>query len=131
MNSATFGPHGRRAVLPGGNALMLHSKKRPVSLAGAFLALALSSGCEEPPPPPPPPPLPPEPAFILQVLHASDMESGLPATEDAPRFSAVLRALEMRFPQQTLKLASGDLWLAGVFFNAGGDPALSSAPGVG
>lgn len=111
---------------------MLHSKKRPVFLASALLALAFTSGCgnteEEPTPPSP---VPPRAAFTFQVLHASDMESGLPATEDAPRFSAVLRVLEAQFPNRSLKLASGDLWLPGVFFNAGGDPTMKSVPGVG
>ncbi|PTL83454.1 bifunctional UDP-sugar hydrolase/5'-nucleotidase [Vitiosangium sp. GDMCC 1.1324] len=110
---------------------MLHSKKRPVSLAGALLALAFVPGCELEEPNPPPPPPPPTTAFTLQILHGSDMESGLPATADAPRFSAVLRALEEQYPTQTLKLASGDLWLPGVFFNAGGDPAMKNVPGVG
>ncbi len=68
-------------------------------------------------------------SFTLQLLHASDAESGLPATVDAPRFSAVLSALEAEFPTRTLKLASGDLWIPGVFYNAGGDPAL--APVIG
>jgi 2',3'-cyclic-nucleotide 2'-phosphodiesterase (5'-nucleotidase family) len=57
------------------------------------------------------------------------MESGLPATDVAPRFSAVLRSLEEQYPGQTLKLASGDLWLPGVFYNSGGDPALASVIG--
>jgi 2',3'-cyclic-nucleotide 2'-phosphodiesterase (5'-nucleotidase family) len=107
---------------------MLHFKKRPVSLAGALLTLAFSSGCEPTDPEPTPPK---QPSFTLQVLHASDMESGLPATEVAPRFSAVLRSLEEQYPSQTLKLASGDLWLPGVFFNSGGDPAMKNVPAVG
>jgi 2',3'-cyclic-nucleotide 2'-phosphodiesterase (5'-nucleotidase family) len=110
---------------------MLHSKKRPVTLAAALLALAFAPGCEEEvtPPPPPPPPAQQEPSFTLQILHASDMESGLPAADAAPRFSAVLRALEEQAPIQTLKLASGDVWLPGVFYNAGGDAAMRSLLG--
>lgn len=116
---------------------MLRSYNRPLSLAGALLALALSAGCGNTVDSHPPitrvqePPPPPQPAFTLQILHASDMESALPATEDAPRFSAVLRALEEQYPQQTLKLASGDLWLPGVFFNTGGDPAMRELPSIG
>jgi 2',3'-cyclic-nucleotide 2'-phosphodiesterase (5'-nucleotidase family) len=64
-------------------------------------------------------------AFTVQILHASDQEAGLGAIDDAPRFSAVLRALEGAMPRRTLKLTNGDLWLPGVFYNAGGDPALS------
>ncbi|QRN98115.1 bifunctional metallophosphatase/5'-nucleotidase [Archangium violaceum] len=105
-------------------------KKRPVSLASALLALAFSSGCDPTEPDPTPTP-PKEPSFTLQVLHASDMESGLPATDVAPRFSAVLRSLEEQYPTQTLKLASGDLWLPGVFFNSGGDPAMKNIPAIG
>lgn len=70
-------------------------------------------------------------SFTLQLLHASDQEAGLAATEDAPRFSAVLRALEQEFPGRTLKLANGDVWLPGVFYNAGGDAALAAVPSVG
>ncbi|HLM46947.1 MAG TPA: hypothetical protein VK458_23955, partial [Myxococcaceae bacterium] len=107
---------------------MLQPKKRPVTLAAALLALAFAPGCDEEEVPPPPP-AQPEPAFTLQILHASDMESGLPATDVAPRFSAVLRALEEQAPTQTLKLGSGDLWLPGVFYNAGGDAAMRSLLG--
>ncbi|WP_257451644.1 bifunctional metallophosphatase/5'-nucleotidase [Archangium lipolyticum] len=110
---------------------MLHSKKRPVSLASALLALAFSAGCEPTEPDPTPTPNPKDPSFTLQVLHASDMESGLPATDVAPRFSAVLRALEEQYPTQTLKLANGDLWLPGVFFNSGGDKAMERIPAIG
>jgi 2',3'-cyclic-nucleotide 2'-phosphodiesterase (5'-nucleotidase family) len=69
-------------------------------------------------------------AFTLQILHASDQESGLPAVTDAPRFSAVMARLEAEFPDATLKLANGDLWLPGVFLNAGGDPALALLPSI-
>lgn len=70
-------------------------------------------------------------SFTLQVLHASDQEAGLAATEDAPRFSAVVRALEQEYPGRTLKLANGDVWLPGLFYNAGGDPALAAVPTIG
>ena len=107
-------------------------KRRPLSLVGALTALAFTSACPEPTEPEPEPePQPPTAAFQLQVLHASDMESGVPAITDAPRFSAVLKALESQFPGRTLKLASGDAWLPGVFYNAGGDPAMSAIPAVG
>jgi 2',3'-cyclic-nucleotide 2'-phosphodiesterase (5'-nucleotidase family) len=72
----------------------------------------------------------PAPAFTLQILHASDQEAGLGALDDAPRFSAVLRALEQAMPERTLKLTNGDLWLPGVFYNAGGDPALNALPQI-
>jgi 2',3'-cyclic-nucleotide 2'-phosphodiesterase (5'-nucleotidase family) len=103
-------------------------KRHALSLAGALGALAVAPGCGEDTPTPY---QPAAAAFTLQVLHASDQESGLPATDAAPRFSAVLKALEEKDPAHTLKLASGDLWLPGVFFNAGGDPAMNAVPAVG
>ncbi|MBL1210452.1 MAG: DUF839 domain-containing protein [Geminocystis sp. GBBB08] len=57
------------------------------------------------------------PTFTLQILHASDQEAGIPALQDAIGFSAVMNALDARY-DNTLKLASGDLFIAGPFFNA-------------
>jgi 5'-nucleotidase / UDP-sugar diphosphatase len=105
---------------------LLRPERRLPALAGVLALLGSTLGCS-----PEEPPKPREVAFTLQVLHASDQEAGLPATQDAPRFSAVLRALEEELPKHTLKLASGDLWLPGVFYNAGGDPALNSVASVG
>ncbi|ATB29405.1 bifunctional metallophosphatase/5'-nucleotidase [Melittangium boletus] len=113
-------------------------RTRHLTLAGALSALVLSASCGEetsytPPTRDPgstPTPIPTA-AFTLQLLHGSDMESGVSATEVAPRFSAVIRALEEQDPKHTLKLANGDLWLPGVFFNAGGDPTLANLPNVG
>ena len=68
---------------------------------------------------------------ILQVLHCSDGEASLAAVEDLPRFSAVLNRLRNELPANSLTLSSGDNWLPGPFYNAGGDPALSSVPGIG
>ena len=36
----------------------------------------------------------PAPAFTLQILHASDFEAGIPALDDAPRFSSVVEGLK-------------------------------------
>ncbi len=55
--------------------------------------------------------------FQLQLLHASDQEAGIPALDDAPRFSAVLNALKNqdanndKLPDyaNTILLSSGDL----------------------
>ena len=55
--------------------------------------------------------------FSLQILHASDQEAGIPALQDAIGFSAVMNALDARY-ENTLKLTSGDLFIAGPFFNA-------------
>ncbi|MBF2057433.1 MAG: choice-of-anchor I family protein [Cyanobacterium sp. T60_A2020_053] len=59
--------------------------------------------------------------FTLQLLHASDQEAGISALQqDAIGFSAVMNALEGRY-ENTLKLTSGDLFIAGPFFNASFD----------
>jgi 2',3'-cyclic-nucleotide 2'-phosphodiesterase (5'-nucleotidase family) len=64
--------------------------------------------------------------FTLQLLHAADQEAGVPALDDAPRFSAVLNALknqdlsgdgEPDFPN-TLTLSSGDAYIPSPFFFA-------------
>jgi 2',3'-cyclic-nucleotide 2'-phosphodiesterase (5'-nucleotidase family) len=62
----------------------------------------------------------PQTNFTLQLLHASDQEAGIPALEDAIGFSAVMNALDARY-ENTLKLTSGDLFIAGPFFNASQD----------
>lgn len=62
----------------------------------------------------------PQTNFTLQLLHASDQEAGIPALQDAIGFSAVMNALDARY-ENTLKLASGDLFIAGPFFNASQD----------
>jgi 2',3'-cyclic-nucleotide 2'-phosphodiesterase (5'-nucleotidase family) len=58
--------------------------------------------------------------FRLQILHASDQEAGVPALQDAIGLSAVMNALDGRFAN-TLKLTSGDLFIAGPFFDASRD----------
>ncbi|WP_338152825.1 choice-of-anchor I domain-containing protein [Cyanobacterium aponinum] len=60
------------------------------------------------------------PTFTLQLLHTSDQEAGIPALQDAIGFSAVLNALDAQY-LNTLKLSSGDLFIAGPFFNASRD----------
>lgn len=67
-------------------------------------------------------------AFTLQILHGSDFEAGIPALQDAPRFSSVLTALKSEYPTNTVVLAAGDDWIVGPFFYASSDPA---APYVG
>lgn len=65
--------------------------------------------------------------FTLQLLHASDIESGLQALEDLPRFSAVLNALKDDYPN-TLVLSSGDNYIPSPFLFAGSDPSLNNTP---
>jgi 2',3'-cyclic-nucleotide 2'-phosphodiesterase (5'-nucleotidase family) len=69
-------------------------------------------------------------AFTFQVLHASDLEAGVAAIKDAPRFSAVMKALESEYPTRTVKLINGDAVIPGVFYNAGGDAALNAVAAV-
>lgn len=67
-------------------------------------------------------------AYTLQILHASDAEAGLPTIDDAPRFAAIVDALEDTYAN-TIIVSGGDNFLPGPFFNAGGDPALSAVLG--
>ncbi|MBA4062672.1 MAG: hypothetical protein C0501_02990 [Isosphaera sp.] len=69
------------------------------------------------------------PAFTLQVLHAADLEAGLSARTDAPNFAAVVDRLEDDFAN-TVILSSGDNYIPGPFFNAGGDPSLNAVVGA-
>lgn len=65
-------------------------------------------------------------AFTLQILHASDWEAGIPALEDAPRFSSVLEGLKAAYPSNTVVLSSGDHIIPGPFANASADPAAAA-----
>ncbi|MDY6938317.1 MAG: choice-of-anchor I family protein [Cyanobacteriota bacterium] len=64
--------------------------------------------------------------FTLQLLHAADQEAGIPALDDAPRFSAVLDALKNEDTDgdgnrdyiNTLVLSSGDAYIPGPFLSA-------------
>jgi 2',3'-cyclic-nucleotide 2'-phosphodiesterase (5'-nucleotidase family) len=67
--------------------------------------------------------------YTLQILHASDLEAGLNEIADAPRFAAIIDALEDTY-SNTLKLSSGDNYIPGPFFNAGGDPSLNGLLGA-
>ncbi|MEB3220005.1 MAG: choice-of-anchor I family protein, partial [Nostocales cyanobacterium 94392] len=71
--------------------------------------------------------------FTLQLLHAADQEAGVPALDDAPRFSAVLNALKNQDAdgdgnvdyENTILLSSGDAYIPGLFFDAAADPTLA------
>ena len=81
-------------------------------------------------------PAPPAGPFVLQLLHAADMEAGAEAFDDAPRFSAVLQTLRAEMPGQTLTLSAGDNYLPGPFFGASEDDAVrdllgDTGPGLG
>ena len=71
--------------------------------------------------------------FTLQLLHAADQEAGVPALDDAPRFSAVLNALKNQDANNdgkvdydnTIILSSGDAYIPSPFLNAAEDPSLA------
>jgi 2',3'-cyclic-nucleotide 2'-phosphodiesterase (5'-nucleotidase family) len=63
------------------------------------------------------------PPYKLQILHASDFEAAVPAIDDAPRFAAIVDALEGSYPN-SVTLSSGDNFLPGPFMSAGEDPSL-------
>lgn len=65
--------------------------------------------------------------FSLQMLHASDLEGGVDAIDDAPNFATVVDALEDQASAQgiaSIVLSAGDNFLPGPFFSAAGDFAL-------
>jgi 2',3'-cyclic-nucleotide 2'-phosphodiesterase (5'-nucleotidase family) len=64
-------------------------------------------------------------AYQMQILHSSDMESGLAAVTDAPNFAAVVDELEERHVN-TLILSSGDNILPGPFMSSGEDASLQT-----
>jgi len=66
----------------------------------------------------------PDSAFVLQLLHASDLEGGVDAIENAPNFAAIIDTLEDTYPN-TIILSAGDNFIPGPFFNAAGDAALA------
>ncbi|MEC9431674.1 MAG: choice-of-anchor I family protein [Pseudomonadota bacterium] len=68
--------------------------------------------------------------FTLQILHASDLEGGIDAIENAPNFAAVVEALEADAAANSMAsilLSAGDNFIPGPFFNAGGDVATTPA----
>ena len=65
------------------------------------------------------------PAFTLQILHASDLEAGLTATTDAPRFAAVIDTLRRTHPN-TVLLSSGDNFIPSPFLSASEDPSMQT-----
>jgi 2',3'-cyclic-nucleotide 2'-phosphodiesterase (5'-nucleotidase family) len=64
-----------------------------------------------------------EEVFTLQILHASDLEAGLLATQRMGNFAAIVDRLEDEYAN-TLTLFSGDNWLPGPFYAAEADPSL-------
>ncbi len=66
--------------------------------------------------------------FKLQILHASDLEGGVDAIENAPHFAAIVDAFEQEAEADgvaSILLSAGDNYIPGPFYNAGGDFALN------
>lgn len=70
------------------------------------------------------------PNFTLQLLHLSDGEAGLLASQTAPNLAALVEAFEDDY-DNTLILSGGDNFIPGAFLNAGTDPALSAIAAIG
>ncbi|KMO39732.1 5'-nucleotidase [Methylobacterium variabile] len=63
--------------------------------------------------------------YTLQILHASDWEAGLLATQRAANFAAIVDKLEDATPN-SITLSTGDGWIPSPFFIAGADPQLNA-----
>jgi len=61
--------------------------------------------------------------FTLQLFHASDLEGGVEAIDNAPNFAAIIDALE-ETNENTLILSGGDNTIPGAFYGAAGDGSL-------
>jgi 2',3'-cyclic-nucleotide 2'-phosphodiesterase (5'-nucleotidase family) len=66
----------------------------------------------------------PETAFTLQILHASDLEGGVDAIDNAPNFASIIDFLEDEF-DNSITLSAGDNYLSGPFFSAAGDSSIA------
>ena len=64
--------------------------------------------------------------YRLQVLHASDLEGGVEAIQDAPNFAAIIDKLEDDYAN-TLVLSSGDNYIPGPFFNAASEAPIEDS----
>ncbi|MCG9134561.1 5'-nucleotidase C-terminal domain-containing protein [Candidatus Poribacteria bacterium] len=64
----------------------------------------------------------------LQLLHAADMEGGIEALENAPRFSSVLNALKVEV-KDTVIIGAGDSYIPGPFFAAANNGSLREVLG--
>ncbi len=75
-----------------------------------------------------------ERGFVLQLLHASDMDGAVGALDNVETFSALLDGFRSQLPQRTLVLSSGDNFIPGPRFYAAADVAALAAlglPGIG
>ena len=68
--------------------------------------------------------------FTLQLLHLSDGEAGLLASQTAPNLAALVDGFDGQYAN-TLILSGGDNFIPSPFLNAGTDPALNAISSVG
>lgn len=86
---------------------MLRRSKRLI-LVLALLAMGLAAGNAG--------------AFTLQLLHLSDQEGDAESIDDMPNMGALIDYFQNEGGvENTVVLSSGDLFIPGAFFNAGGD----------
>lgn len=64
--------------------------------------------------------------FLLQVFHASDLEGGVNAIEDAPAFAALQDAFEDEYAN-SITISSGDNYIPGPFFNAASEDPVEDS----
>jgi len=64
--------------------------------------------------------------YLLQVLHASDLEGGAEAIDDAPAFAAIVDKLEDEY-SNSLTISSGDNYIPGPFYNASDEDAIEDS----
>ncbi|MDE2746661.1 MAG: bifunctional metallophosphatase/5'-nucleotidase [Chloroflexota bacterium] len=69
--------------------------------------------------------------FVLQLLHASDMDGAVGALDNVETFSALLDGFRAQMPQRTLVLSSGDNFIPGPRFYAAAELSLLGEPGIG
>ena len=69
-----------------------------------------------------------EVSFRMQLLHAADMEGGIEALENAPRFSSILNALKTKH-ENTVIIGAGDSYIPGPFFAAANNQSLREVLG--
>lgn len=68
--------------------------------------------------------------YTLQLLHLSDGEAGLLASQTAPNLAALIDAFDGDHAN-TLILSGGDNFIPSPFLSAGTDPSLNTVPGIG
>lgn len=73
---------------------------------------------------------PPPSTYTLQLLHLSDGEAGLLASQTAPYLAALVDAFDGHHAN-TLILSGGDNFIPSPFLSAGTDPSLSGVAGIG